>query len=99
MSGSEALDWDRFHIYDKVTHWFDVISKVLHDLAIRPRNVRNMDETGAMLSKLNSVKVLSSRDNRRGYRGARVKRTTLTAVECVSADGKFLDPMTIWSAE
>lgn len=57
-----------------------------------------MDETGVMLSKLNSVKVLVSRDNERGYRGARVKRTIVTAVECVSADGRYLTPMIIWPA-
>ncbi|KAI9148700.1 hypothetical protein HJFPF1_10741 [Paramyrothecium foliicola] len=45
-----------------------------------------MDETGVMLSKLNSVKVLVSRDNQQGYRGARVKRTTVTAIECGYTD-------------
>ena len=95
---SQALDWDRFNIYDKATHWFDVIERVLQDPAVLPKNVWNMDETGVMLSKLNSVKVLMSKDNQRGYRGARVKRTTVTAVECVSAEGKYLDPMIIWPA-
>ena len=98
-SKSEALDWDRFDIYDKVIHWFDVIEKVvLQDPAVLPKNVWNMDETGVMLSKLNSVKVLMSKDNQRGCRGARVKRTMVTAVECVNAEGRFLDPMIIWPA-
>ena len=57
-----------------------------------------MDETGIMLSQLGSVKVLVGRDNQRGCRGARVKRTTITAVECVSADGRYLHPMIIWPA-
>ena len=57
-----------------------------------------MDETGIMLSKLNSVKVLFSKENQKGYRGARVKRVIVTAVECVSADGRSLDPMIIWPA-
>ena len=42
--------------------------------------------------------MLVSKQNQRGYRGARVKRTTVTAVECVSAAGKYLDPMIIWPA-
>lgn len=75
-----------------------MIGQVLQDPAILQENVYNMDETGVMLSKLNSVKVLVSKDNQRGYRGARVKRTTVTAVECVSADGRSLDPMIIWPA-
>jgi hypothetical protein len=51
-----------------------------------------------MLSKLNSVKVLVGKDNKRGYRGARVKRTSITAIECVSAVGRYLNPMVIWPA-
>jgi len=34
----------------------------------------------------------------RVYRGARVKRMTVTATECISADGKALDPTIIWPA-
>jgi hypothetical protein len=34
----------------------------------------------------------------RDYRGARVKRKMVTAVECISADGRYLKPMIIWPA-
>ena len=51
-----------------------------------------------MLSQLGSVKVLVSSDSQRGCRGARVKRTTITAIECVSGDGRALHPMIIWPA-
>ena len=51
-----------------------------------------------MLSMLGSVKVLVSKDDLRGYRGARVKRTVVTAIECISADGRSLNPMIIWPA-
>ncbi|KAE8821929.1 hypothetical protein PTNB85_10567 [Pyrenophora teres f. teres] len=57
-----------------------------------------MDETGVMLSMLGSVKVLVSKDDKRTYRGARVKRTTVTAIECISADSRYLNPMIIWPA-
>jgi DDE superfamily endonuclease len=97
-SKSSALDWNRYDIYNKVVQWFEVIGKVLADPAVRPENVYNMDETSIMLSKLNSVKVLVGKDNKRGYRGARVKRTTITAIECVSAVGRYLNPMIIWPA-
>lgn len=63
-----------------------MIGKVLEDPAILQENDYNMDETGVMVSKLNSVKVLVSKDHKQGYRGARVKRTTVTAIECASAD-------------
>lgn len=49
---------------------------------------------------LNSVKVLVGKDDTRtrGYRGARVKQTIVTAVECISADGRCLKPIIIWLA-
>jgi hypothetical protein len=50
----------------------------------------------SMLSMLGSVKVLAGREDQRNYRGARVKRTVVTAIECISADGRYLDPMVIW---
>jgi hypothetical protein len=56
-----------------------------------------MDETGVMLSMLGSVKVLVVKDDTRNYRGARVKRTMVTAIECISGDGRYLNPMIIWS--
>jgi hypothetical protein len=93
-----ALDWDRYNTYDKVVHWFEVISKVLQEPAVVPGNVYNMNETGVILSMPGSVKVLVSKDDLRGYRGARVKRTVVIAVECVSSDGRYLDPMIIWPA-
>lgn len=51
-----------------------------------------------MLSKLGSVKVLAGMDDRRDYRGAGMKRTMVTAVECISADGRALLPLIIWPA-
>jgi hypothetical protein len=49
-----------------------------------------MDKTGVMLSMLGSVKVFVSRDDVQGYRGASVKRTIVTAIECISTDSRLL---------
>jgi hypothetical protein len=65
---------------------------------ILDENIYNMDETGVMLSMLGSIKVLTGRKDLRDYRGARVKRTVVTAIECISADGGYLKPMVIWPA-
>jgi hypothetical protein len=96
----KALDWNRHekNIYRKVTHWFKVIEGVLQDPAILPKNVYNMNETGVMLSMPGSVKVLVSKHDKRNYRGARVKRTTVTAIKCISSDSRYLNPMIIWPA-
>jgi hypothetical protein len=55
-----AVDWKHHenNIHPKIREWFEVIGKVLQDPAIVSENVYNMDETGVMLSKLGSVKVL-----------------------------------------
>ena len=60
-----AIDWKRHenNIYPKMTEWFEVIEKVLEDPTVLPENVYNMDETGVMLSKLGSIKVLVGRDD------------------------------------
>ena len=93
----KAVDWNRHdnNIYDKVTHWFEVIGKVLQDPVILPENAYNMDETGVMLSMLSSVKVLVSKDNLRNYRDAGVKRIIVTAIKCVSTDCRSLLPLVI----
>jgi len=51
-----------------------------------------------MLSMPCSVRVLAGKDDMRDYRGARVKRTTVTAIECISCDSRYLNPMIIWPA-
>jgi hypothetical protein len=68
---------------------------VLRDPAILAENVYNIDKTRVMLSMLSSVKVLVGKDNKRKHRGARVKRATVTAIEYISADGRYLNPMII----
>lgn len=44
---------------------------------------------------LGLVKVLIGKDNIRDYRGAYVKRTLVTAIECISGDGRYLSPIII----
>jgi hypothetical protein len=56
-----------------------------------------MDETGVLLSVLSSLKVLTEKDGLT-FRGAGVKRTLITAIECISADGRSLHPLIIWPA-
>jgi hypothetical protein len=94
------MPWERHddNIYDKVVHWFDVIKEELCRPDVRPENCYNMDETGIMLSMLGSVKVLVGKDDGRDYRGTGTKRTMVTAIECVSASGEYLNPMIIWPA-
>jgi hypothetical protein len=69
---------------------FKVIEKVLQDPVILLENVYNIDETGVMLYILGSVKALISKDDLQDYRGVGVKRTIVTAIEYISANGRSL---------
>lgn len=75
-----------------------MIRAELHKLGVLLENVYNIDKTEVMLSMLNSIRVLVSKADIQRYRGARVKRTIVTAVECISANSRCLDPIIIWPA-
>jgi hypothetical protein len=98
VSKQQPLDWRRFDIYDKVVHWFEVIGPVLQRPDIRPWNVWNYNKTSTLLSIPKSVKVIIGKNNKRGQRGAYIKRTNITAIKCMNADSRYLNPMIIWPA-
>lgn len=83
----KAIDWERHdcHIYDKVVDWFLVIRKELGSSTVLIENSYNMDETGVLVSK-NELKA---------YKGAGVKRTFITAIESIFADGWYLHSLII----
>lgn len=72
--------------------------KELASLVVLANNTYNIDETGVLLSILNSLKVLVSKSKLKNYRGVGVKRTLITAIECVSTDSRCLYPLIIWPA-
>jgi hypothetical protein len=61
-------------------------------------NIYNINKTEVMLFMLGFVKVLIGKDDRRDYRGACVKQTTVIAIECISDDSKYLNLIIIWPA-
>ena len=75
-----------------------MIGKVIQSPDVLVENIYNIDETGVMLSMLGFVKVLVGKEDTRNYRSRRVKRETVTAIECISADGRYLNPLIIWPA-
>jgi hypothetical protein len=94
----KAIDWQRHekNIRAKVEHWFEIMNKQLSQRDIVQENVYNMDETGVLLSDLNTVKVIVSSSDARRNRGVGLRRTMITAVEYISADGRCLPPLIIW---
>lgn len=96
----KALDWTRHdhNIYNKVIQWYSVIRRELQNPVIIAYNIYNMDKIGVLLSVLHSLKVLVRRDDVLNGRGAGVKRTLVTAIECICAAGRHLPPLIIWPA-
>ena len=96
----KAMDWDRHdrHIYNKVIDSFAVIGEELASPVVLAENTCSVDETGILLSILNSLNVLAGRHELKTHRGTRVKRTLITAIECISADSRYLKPLIIWPA-
>ena len=68
---------------------------MLYNLTILKENVYNIDKTSVLLLILGSIKVLVGKDNIQDYRGARVKRTIVTAIKCISRDSRYLNPIII----
>lgn len=96
----KAIDQKRHehNIYDKIIQQFEIIKEVLEDLTVLLGNTYNIDETGVMLSMLNSIKVLVRKEDLRDYRSIIVKRKSITAIEYISVDSRVLSPMIIQPA-
>jgi hypothetical protein len=67
----------------------------LRNLAILAENFYNIDKTRVILSILSSIKVLISKNNKQKYRGTRVKQITITTIECISVNGRYLNSIII----
>jgi hypothetical protein len=48
-----------------------------------------------MLFILSSVKVFIGKDDKRNYKGTCIKRTSVIAIECISANSRYLNPIII----
>ena len=72
-----------------------MIKNILQDSIVLVENEYNMNETEVMLSMSDFVRVLVSKHDMRDYRDAQVKRTIVTAIECISDDDRYLNSMII----
>lgn len=75
-----------------------MIREVLKNPIIRVENIYNIDKTRVILSILGSIKALVPKDNYRNYRGTCIKRITVTIIEYISTDNKYLKLIIIWLA-
>lgn len=92
------MDWRRHekNIYNKVVNWFDLTRVQLEEADVLQGNVSTMDETGVLPSVLGSPRYLVSAEMLKTHGGTDTKRTLITAVECISADGRSLPLLIIF---
>ena len=79
-----ALDWRRHekNIYKKIVNWFDLMRAQLEEANVLQENVYNLDETGVLLSVIESSKCLVNAEMHKSHTGTDSKRTLITVVEC-----------------
>jgi hypothetical protein len=67
----KAIDWTRVdvNIYNKAERWFEVISEQLSKSDVLPANMYNMDETGVILGRAATVKMLVRQQKSQRTRG------------------------------
>jgi DDE superfamily endonuclease/Tc5 transposase DNA-binding domain len=76
-------------------HWYDQLGQLLHD--VPSRLVYNFDECGFQPGQGRARNVIGSRSSCPDLAGAE-RGETITAVECIAADGWLMDPLFIFKS-
>jgi hypothetical protein len=91
---AERMDAERLPLIEDFFHRLDVI---LQWNKVGPKNIYNMDETGFQLGQGKSQRVASkSKDSIRPIPTGGIAET-VTAVECIAADGWLMPPMILFA--
>lgn len=79
-------------------HWFDSLEPII--AKISPKNIYNFDETGFQLGQGKSQKVVTANPIQasRGIGSGEINES-LTAIECISADGAVIPPYIIFKGK
>ncbi len=96
----QSLNKDRQAQEDipRVEGYFKQLQKVVTDEGILPSEIWNMDETGFRIGMGKNQLVVTKR-KRSQYLGMSENRESATAVECISADGRYLPAFLILSGQ
>ena len=76
--------------------WFEAYEAAVRTNGIAEANIWNMDETGFAMGPARNAKVVLTARNAEGKARMPGNRDWVTAVECVSAAGRHLDPLVIF---
>lgn len=83
------------HICDNIDAWINVIAPKLDTLKALNKNTYHVIATGGILKFPAIIPEIVSEDTIRAYLHANNKGKVVTAIECGSMDGQFLNPLII----
>lgn len=90
-----AMVEDR-QIFDQ---WFTLYSNIKTEYSIDDANIWNMDEKGFMQGAIGKERVIISRHQLKTYMAQPGNREWVSAIECVSVDGKALKPWIVFKGK
>jgi hypothetical protein len=83
------------HIYDNIDTWINIIAPKLDTLKALNKNTYHVIATGGILKFPAIIPEIVGEDTIRAYLDANNKGKVVTAIECSSIDGQFINPLII----
>ena len=81
---------------EEVRKFLELYERTVRLYNIKPSNTYNMDETGIALGVCTNTKVLASSKKKKAYKKTPENREWVSNLECFSAEGRVLTPVTIF---
>ncbi|RKF84093.1 hypothetical protein GcM3_001031 [Golovinomyces cichoracearum] len=80
---------------DLINGYFDKLEVVIKKYAFQPCDIWNVDECGFRIGVLGSTTVITHSNVEHVYVKDPINHESITAIECISASGEFMDPFLI----
>ena len=81
---------------DALIAWFDAFEETIKAFKIDFSNIYNMDETGFAIGSMESTRIIVESSSRTYWQANPGRQEWISVVECICADGTFIDPMVIF---
>lgn len=79
----------------EISQWFDRLKQIIDCYQVQRQNIYNFDESGFQLGQGKDQKVVTAHRKRARHIGTGGHGETVTAIECIAADGWVMSPYII----
>src|SRR2546429_9786277 len=79
--------------------WFADVKSIIDENNIQPHDIYNMDETGFSIGSIKATCVIIDRTSNIRYSAYPSRQEWVTAIECISMDGKAIPPLIIFKGK